>query len=43
MFEMAELMMGANHIPGKSFDGFIRLGWIKGKIKTKSGSARAIS
>ena len=35
MFAMAELMMGANHIRVKSFDGVTRLGRIKGKIKKK--------
>ena len=32
---MAELMMGANHIRVKCFDGVTRLGRIKGKIKKK--------
>jgi translation initiation factor 1A len=35
MFAMAELMMGANHIRVKCFDGVSRLGRIKGKIKKK--------
>jgi len=35
MFGMAELMMGANHIRVKCFDGVTRLGRIKGKIKKK--------
>ncbi|MCX6693163.1 MAG: translation initiation factor eIF-1A [Methanomicrobiales archaeon] len=35
MFGMAELMMGANHIRVKCFDGVTRLGRIKGKIKKR--------
>jgi translation initiation factor 1A len=35
MFGCAELMMGANHIKIKGFDGVTRLGRIKGKIKKK--------
>jgi translation initiation factor IF-1 len=33
MFGCAELMMGANHIRVRCFDGVTRLGRIKGKIK----------
>ena len=35
MFGCAELMMGANHIRVRCFDGVNRLGRIKGKIKKK--------
>ncbi|MCQ8893964.1 MAG: translation initiation factor eIF-1A [Methanolinea sp.] len=35
MFAQAELMMGANHIRVKCYDGVTRLGRIKGKIKKK--------
>lgn len=35
MFGCAELMMGANHIRVRCFDGVTRLGRIKGKIKKK--------
>jgi len=35
IFARAELMMGANHIRVKCFDGVTRLGRIKGKIKKK--------
>jgi translation initiation factor 1A len=35
MFGCAELMMGANHIRMRCFDGVTRLGRIKGKIKKK--------
>ncbi len=35
MFGCAELMMGANHIKVRCFDGVTRLGRIKGKIKKK--------
>jgi translation initiation factor 1A len=31
----AELMIGANLIRVRCFDGVTRLGWIKGKIKKK--------
>lgn len=42
MFGYAELMMGANHIHVKCFDGITRMGRIKGKIKEKSGFGREI-
>jgi len=35
MFAQAELMMGANHIRVKCYDGVTRLGRIKGKIKKR--------
>ncbi len=35
MFGCAELMMGANHIRVRGFDGVTRMGRIKGKIKKK--------
>ena len=35
MFGCAELMMGANHMQVRCFDGVTRLGRIKGKIKKK--------
>jgi translation initiation factor 1A len=35
MFGCAELMMGANHIRVRCFDGVTRMGRIKGKIKKK--------
>jgi translation initiation factor 1A len=35
MFGCAELMMGANHIRVRCFDGITRMGRIKGKIKKK--------
>ena len=35
MFGCSELMMGANHIHVRCFDGVTRLGRIKGKIKKK--------
>lgn len=35
MFAQAELMMGANHIRVKCYDGVTRMGRIKGKIKKK--------
>jgi hypothetical protein len=35
MFRIAELMMGANQIRVRCFDGVTRLGRIKGKIKKK--------
>jgi translation initiation factor 1A len=35
IFACAELMMGANHIRVRCFDGITRLGRIKGKIKKK--------
>jgi translation initiation factor 1A len=35
MFGCAELMMGANHIRVRCFDGVTRTGRIKGKIKKK--------
>ena len=35
MFAVAELMMGANHIRVRCFDGTTRMGRIKGKIKKK--------
>ncbi len=35
MFGIAELMMGANHIRVRGFDGVTRMGRIKGKIKKK--------
>lgn len=35
MFGCAELMMGANHIRIRCFDGVTRMGRIKGKIKKK--------
>jgi translation initiation factor 1A len=35
IFACAELMMGANHIRVRCFDGVTRLGRIKGKIKKK--------
>jgi translation initiation factor 1A len=35
IFAVAELMMGANHIRVKGYDGVIRMGRIKGKIKKK--------
>jgi translation initiation factor 1A len=35
MFGNAELMMGANHIRVRCFDGVTRMGRIKGKIKKK--------
>lgn len=35
MFGVAELMMGANHIRVRCYDGVTRLGRIKGKIKKK--------
>jgi len=35
MFGYAELMMGANHIRVRGFDGVTRMGRIKGKIKKK--------
>ena len=34
-FALAELMMGANHIRVRCFDGVTRMGRIKGKIKKK--------
>ncbi|MGD1004784.1 MAG: translation initiation factor eIF-1A [Methanoregulaceae archaeon] len=34
-FACAELMMGANHIRVKCYDGITRMGRIKGKIKKK--------
>ena len=44
MFGCSELMMGANHIHVRCFDGVTRLGRIKGKIKKKkSGFAKEIS
>jgi len=35
IFACAELMMGANHIRVRCFDGITRMGRIKGKIKKK--------
>ncbi len=35
IFAFAELMMGANHIRVRCFDGVSRMGRIKGKIKKK--------
>ena len=35
LFGNAELMMGANHIRVRCFDGVTRIGRIKGKIKKK--------
>ena len=35
MFAQAELMMGANHIRVKCYDGVTRMGRIKGKIKKR--------
>lgn len=35
IFACAELMMGANHIRVRCFDGVTRMGRIKGKIKKK--------
>jgi translation initiation factor 1A len=35
MFGCADLMMGANHIRVRGFDGVTRMGRIKGKIKKK--------
>jgi len=35
MFGSAELMLGANHIKVRCFDGVTRIGRIKGKIKKK--------
>jgi translation initiation factor 1A len=35
MFGMADLMLGANHIRVKCFDGVTRVGRIKGKIKKR--------
>ncbi|MDN7011959.1 translation initiation factor eIF-1A [Methanoculleus sp. FWC-SCC3] len=35
MFASAELMLGANHIKIRCFDGVTRVGRIKGKIKKK--------
>ena len=35
LFGNAELMMGANHIRVRCFDGVTRMGRIKGKIKKK--------
>jgi len=35
MFGSAELMLGANHIRVRCFDGVTRIGRIKGKIKKK--------
>ncbi|MFA6331974.1 MAG: translation initiation factor eIF-1A [Methanoregula sp.] len=35
LFGSAELMMGANHIRIRCFDGVTRMGRIKGKIKKK--------
>ena len=35
MFGSAELMLGANHIRIRCFDGVTRTGRIKGKIKKK--------
>jgi translation initiation factor 1A len=35
-FALAELMMGANHIRVRCFDGVTRMGRIKGKIKKRA-------
>ncbi|HUU74600.1 MAG TPA: translation initiation factor eIF-1A [Methanoregulaceae archaeon] len=35
IFAQAELMMGANHIRVRCFDGITRMGRIKGKIKKR--------
>jgi translation initiation factor 1A len=35
-FGLAELMMGANHIRVRCFDGVTRMGRIKGKIKKRA-------
>jgi translation initiation factor 1A len=35
MFASAELMMGANHIRVRCYDGVTRMGRIKGKIKKR--------
>jgi translation initiation factor 1A len=35
IFAIADLMMGANHIRVRCFDGVTRIGRIKGKIKKK--------
>jgi translation initiation factor 1A len=35
MFGLTELMMGANHIQVRCYNGVIRMGRIKGKIKKK--------